>query len=412
RNGGRGLNKPPATRARFKLASLNIIGFRLNDGSDDSNKWLLVNQMMRDSRIGVLAVQEAHLDEKRADDIRSLFGQRLDLLFSADPSNPLGARGVAFVVNKKVLQASDLSLKEIVPGRAALLELTWSTNRRLKILNVYGPNDRQESAIFWRAIKSAGLTNISFMLGDLNVVEFPMDRLPRKDDASQAQEALHDLTLSLRVVDGWRRENPDTCAYTYLQQATGSQSRIDRIYVARNMSKDTDDWEIRESGIPTDHKMVSVMVANKKAPFVGRGRWSMPTHLLNDDAMKVEMKRLGARLIMGIAGIGERSVACNAQELYNEFKEDLIKAARSRAKAKIPKIERQINRLREDLHALLNPTAERNPAEEEAVIRSAAIIQDRIDNLEQKRFGRKRASVAAKHWMHGETISKYWIRNN
>ncbi|KAI0353109.1 DNase I-like protein [Trametes cingulata] len=309
-----------------------MAGYRLSNGGDESNKWLLVNQLMRDNKIGVLAVQEAHLDEKRAEEVKKLFGQRLDLFFSADRVNPSGAKGVAFVINKKALQTSNCSLQEVVPGRAALLELTWTANRRLKILNVYGPNDRQENAAFWRTVKLAGLANVSFVLGDLNVVESPMDRLPRKEDPVQAQDSLHDLMMSLRVTDGWRTANPTTYAFTYLQQATGSQSRIDRIYVARSMDKDVDDWMICETGIPTDHKMVSVMVANKQAPFVGKGRWSMPTHLLNDDALKDEMKRLGRRLADEIASIGERSAAHNAQTLYNVFKDDLIDAARSRAK--------------------------------------------------------------------------------
>jgi hypothetical protein len=46
------------TRATLKIASLNMRG-------RDKDKWNHINQLMRDNRIGILAVQEAHLDEPR-----------------------------------------------------------------------------------------------------------------------------------------------------------------------------------------------------------------------------------------------------------------------------------------------------------------------------------------------------------
>ncbi|KAI0348931.1 hypothetical protein OH77DRAFT_1499698 [Trametes cingulata] len=260
---------------------------------------------MRDDKIGILAANE-----------------RLDLFFSADPVNPTGARGITFVTSNCVFS-------EIIPGRAGMLDLTWSTDRRLRLLNVYGPNDRQESITFWRTLTQKNLRSVSVMLGDFNIVDMPIDRLPQKDDPEP---------------------NPTTKMYTYIQSATGSQSRIDRIYVSRTVEKDVDDWCSTTTGVPTDHKMVSVMVANKQAPYVGKGRWSLPTHLLTDDTLKTEMKRLGSRLLSELEQLEERTPLSNPQACYRRFKSDLISAARKRAKTKIPKMDKQIVQLRENLH--------------------------------------------------------------
>ena len=45
-------------RAAVTIASLNISGFGSNNIYHPNNKWLHVNQLMRDKKIGILAIQE------------------------------------------------------------------------------------------------------------------------------------------------------------------------------------------------------------------------------------------------------------------------------------------------------------------------------------------------------------------
>lgn len=99
---------------------------------------------------------------------------------------------------------------------------------------------------------------------------------------------------------------------------------------------------------------------------------------------------------------------------YSEFKRALTLAARNRAKAKIPRLQRRLERLRIDLRGTLNPETD---GEEmmggiEGAQRHAAILQDRIDSLEVKLFIHRRRAVASKHWVQSETMSKYWTRPN
>jgi hypothetical protein len=55
------------------------------------------------------------------------------------------------------------------------------------------------------------------MLGDFNIVEDSIDRLPCHSDNHNAVEALQDLKTLLHLEEGWRKSNPNTKAFTYMQ---------------------------------------------------------------------------------------------------------------------------------------------------------------------------------------------------
>ncbi|EIW64005.1 DNase I-like protein, partial [Trametes versicolor FP-101664 SS1] len=417
RERGGGGRRTNSTKAKLLIASLNMRGYGSESREHGSSKWMLLNQLVRVNRIAVLALQEAHMNEERLRTLNKIFGAFLEIVCSPDPENETGARGVAFVVNKRLIDTTGLTSTTVIPGRAMLLDLKWSETRRLRVLNVYGPNDASENAAFWDSLREARMPRLDIMAGDFNVVEDGIDRIPVRMDAPRAVKALADLVSWLNMSDGWREENPQLKGFTYMQPATGSQSRLDRIYIRKAMSKDANGWCLDESGIPTDHKMARVSLADYKAPYIGKGRWAMPTHLLNDDEMKKEMKRLGAELVRGINGLARRTPDNNPQTIYQKFKEQLTLAARNRAKEKIPRMQKRLDALKRDLHLLLNPTADADggePTEDRLLetTRSAAILQDRIAKLEIKRFGWTRRSTAVKHWAHSETMSKQWIRAN
>ncbi|XP_006460216.1 hypothetical protein AGABI2DRAFT_191981, partial [Agaricus bisporus var. bisporus H97] len=63
-------------------------------------KWNKINQLMRDEKLAILAVQESHLSQEH------------------NPNNP-NARGVAFVVNQRLAAVgNNMSISTIIPGRA------------------------------------------------------------------------------------------------------------------------------------------------------------------------------------------------------------------------------------------------------------------------------------------------------
>jgi exonuclease III len=120
------------------------------------------------------------------------------------------------------------------------------------------------------------------MLGDFNMVEDAIDRLPMHEEQNRSPETLRELKHMLRLGDGWRSTFPDTKAYTFHQMATGIKSRIDQIYVTNNLLERSQEWKINPTGIlNADHWMVSAKVSNSDIPETGKGRWSISPRVVN-----------------------------------------------------------------------------------------------------------------------------------
>jgi hypothetical protein len=114
------------------------------------------------------------------------------------------------------------------------------------------------------------------------MVEDGLDRLPHHRDPPNVTTAMLELKSALNLQDGWRQTYPDTKAYTFLQKATNVQSRIDRNLVSAAVLHNSSDWEIEAPGIHTDHQLVSFKYSDPRMPFIGKGRWILPLHLLKD----------------------------------------------------------------------------------------------------------------------------------
>ncbi|THU79217.1 hypothetical protein K435DRAFT_875717 [Dendrothele bispora CBS 962.96] len=159
-----------------------------------------------------------------------------------------------------------------------LIKTNWHNGRKLNICVVYAPNvngsNGHGNAEFWKTIHQYFEQNPSkkpdILAGDMNVVESGMvDRLPAHNDPEEATEALDNLKILTNLHDGWRDTYPDKKAYTFHQTATGSQSRLDRIYATSSFLTSSREWNIEATGIRNaDHKMVTVHVSNEEAPSV------------------------------------------------------------------------------------------------------------------------------------------------
>ena len=89
------------------------------------------------------------------------------------------------------------------------------------------------------------------ILGDFNCTLSQMDRDER--NKTQKRYRCHsNLTLSKLIMDHeledlWRRENPDTSEFTRYDRASGTRSRIDRVYTEIKIANNT----------KSNHKMIS-----------------------------------------------------------------------------------------------------------------------------------------------------------
>ncbi|KAJ7140524.1 hypothetical protein C8R43DRAFT_819596, partial [Mycena crocata] len=143
-----------------------------------------------------------------------------------------------------------------------------------------------------------------------------------------------------------------------VQTYTGSQSRIDRIYVRRSLFVHTYEWGIKTVGVDTDHRMVTVRLACKDMPAMGHGRWAT-AHVIRDKIFTKYLHEKGLILqanLEKVQALERWTPELNVQTLWAEFKADIFKKARERAKIIIPKIDEEIAEVELKLHLINNET--------------------------------------------------------
>lgn len=402
------------TKATLQIASLNMNGKRSQNMAGPLNKWNAIHTLIRKQRIGIMALQETHLTLDDITQIEHLYGKTLQIFHSPHPTLP-NRNGVAFVLNReRTVTGHAMQTTVLVPGRAILLEHPWHASLTLRILNVYAPNIPSENAEFWNSLNAAWddlqLPNPDIICGDFNIVEDALDRLPCHVDPLHATAALRALCEHLRVYDGWRHENPDEKNFTFAQANGGSQSRIDRIYVSEALLKNSTQWNIDTTPVPTDHRLISFNAIDAKAPFLGTGRWTIPLFLLKDKELSLAFNDLGLKLENDISNsLTNRTPVNNPQTLFKTFKDQIIALCRTRARSAIPKIDMTIKKLKTQLKTSLNPPTD-VPVDD--ILLNAGLVQERITQLETAKFLSSRTSSLAHYRIDGETINKYWSQIN
>jgi exonuclease III len=406
------------TKASVTIASCNMKGRGETDHMNRpsaNNKWLHVNQIMREQKIGVLALQETHMTEELEGKIANLFARRLTVIHSRDADSP-NSKGVSVVVNKELLNTDNITSAEIVAGRALLVNIPWHNEERLTILAIYAPNRPIENRDFWDKLGeewySRRLPKPDIMLGDFNFVESFVDRLPAHEDRQDTVQAFGRLKTRWKLADGWRALNPGARNYTYMQlQSEGRpQSRLDRIYASSKIIQNSQEWNIAPTGgILTDHWMATVRVLSDNTPFQGPGRWSLPLYLLRDGKTKAEIRKLTLELENELDRCKyRRTTEKNPQVLFKAFKTAVADFGRQRAKETVPGQKKEIEELVAQRKALANDPRLTIREKKDSVI----AITEKINEKEEKRHSLARSSTAAHDALEGERITKYWSAAN
>ncbi|KAF8196517.1 Endonuclease/exonuclease/phosphatase, partial [Pholiota molesta] len=394
------------TRSSIKVASLNMRG-RHHRGVD---KWMHINQIMQDQKIGILCLQETHLSPNDLDSIHTKFGKHLQVFCSEIPDQP-NAAGVAIVVNKDLAKYENATTYELIPGRALLITLPWHPSQTLNILCIYAPNIQADNAYFWEQIKAEGIGKPSpdIMLGDFNIVEDALDRLPPSRDSSNATDNLNRLKLGYGLIDGWRNTFPNTLQYTYSQTVRqgAAHSRIDRIYIRENTLRFSSEWEITTAGIPTDHQIVKVRISDETLPFIGKGRWVLPSHVISNKKAMSVLTDMCKTALKEIESITERLPTKNAQLIFERLKCEIKEQAIKEARKVSSQIDKEIKQLQMKKDEVLNDQS----IDIESRQLQGAIIQDKIKLLAEHKHKKTRDELAAKFQMESEVASSgFWAR--
>jgi ribonuclease HI/exonuclease III len=374
---------------------------------------------MRDRRIGILALQETHLDEKELTKLRETYGRRLVIINSAlqDEREATGSAGVAFVLNKAVIETESHSLQVVIPGRAVLLTVKWRDEQEIRVLNVYGHNqtiDQREQWVtiqrFWR---ENDVPKPDFVVGDFNIVEDKLDRAPMNEvyENPATLEAFTNMRECLGVEDAWRRTFPDSRMFTYVS-ARHHMSRLDRIYSNPEHNACMFEWFSGRTTIRTDHDMVAAKFAPTDSPEMGMGRWTWPAAMLTNKTLMKYVEERAWQFQMEVKeweDEEESERTKSADSILKDFKADIKSKAQEIARVAIPKMNNKIKSLTKAIKELgQRPDLDGNTLVREEMSR----MKRQVDDLMAKKEGRSADTEKANWDAKGETITPYWININ
>ncbi|KAH6916526.1 Endonuclease/exonuclease/phosphatase [Coprinopsis sp. MPI-PUGE-AT-0042] len=388
-------------KANIRIATLNMRG----GGSETSNhKWQHMQQVMRENKIGIMAVQETHLKPTTASTLNKQFETTTRIISSSFGLNT-NAAGVAFILNKSMTRWSDTSSYEVVPGRALLISTPWKSNRKINILNVYVPNTDNDNKNFWDAVRlklaSPEYKDIQphIVLGDFNKVEDVIDRLPMKEpECENVLEALRRFKSLLGIKDGWRDENPDEIAFTYMQDtctAFPSQSWIDRIYVTEETLQNSRNFRMYHSGITTaDHKIVECQIFDPSSPNIGQGRWAMPPYAVESEDLQKTFRKMTADAI--------------SDTILSKLKRDIMQEAKDWCKKKIPRLKSLMNEKEKELKKIHGDKT----LQDDLKVEEAGRLENEIKSIAMKVHSNNRLDVQTRFILENEVVGKVWISAN
>jgi exonuclease III len=414
---GENINPPrpnkPKLRANINIATLNMNGYAApSNNMSHLEKWTMINQTINKHRITILALQETHLDQERVDTLLTLYGKKMDIVFSMDPNAPRATAGVAFVINKTLIEPKKLTTYELQAGRALALNIDWLETENTTLINIYAPNDRTRHEQFWSNLeterRAKGITRPNFLLGDFNLTEDAIDRMPAHLDDPRATEALRDLRQNWDLQDAWRVAFPEDRVFTYRSHANQIKSRLDRIYIARRTLDLTYDWIITPSAVPMDHWMATVKFAPKNTPHIGNRRWTLPLMLLNNKAFINEIIKRGMELQDKIEKLQDEDIPrrrSNPQRLWEDFKEEIKEAAKDHTDKTHYKLASRIKAIEKDMNEL----AQHPNADTDIHIRTREnhLAHERV-HLERKQAKGWKGTLSANIALHGEKMGGTW----
>lgn len=241
---------------------------------------------------------------------------------------------------------------------------------------------------------------------NFNVTEDLTDRAPARADDLGTTEALRNLQQNWDIINIWRAAHPNEIAFTYHANNNGQQiqSRLDRIYVTRQIANHTFAWKITPATVPMDHWLVTLKYAPNDAPVIGHGRWTWPLASLRRKDLLDTIITRGINLQMELNGLRTRNTPWetnNPQMLWKTFKNDIKELAKEHSKSSVHKLNSRTCTLEKDRkNTLVHPNFEND---ENLCTHEAFLAQELVD-LKKLQATNQRETLKAKLDNQGEKL--------
>ena len=270
---------------------LNIVTFNVNGlASSDARvpKKRKIFTWLKAHRCDIALLQETHCTDSMQQILAHEWGG--DSFFCNGTSD---SRGVCILIRSGL----DLTVKEIRrdgQGRAIFLKAVYQ-GKSILLGNVYCPNRDEIDSIMnvndW--LSEMQVDNI-ILAGDFNVTLDPIrdrewqNQRTVRDYCGQRSAALKETLEEFRLVDVWRKQNPDASQFTFSRGA--SKSRLDYFFISEHLCMPG----VRGAcnimpPFLADHRAVQLKVC-PVSQARGRGYWKFNNSLLTDETFVDELK--------------------------------------------------------------------------------------------------------------------------
>ena len=256
---------------------LEIITFNVR-GLGNFSKRKDVFDFLRGQNADIICLQELHITPGKEHIFRNEWGGRA---FLAPLSSVAGGVGI-LIQNKTACKVIDMVTNE--KGSAILLTLEVN-GENLRVANVYGPPERDDSIFFDEFFKFATPDREEHLIicGDWNVFlnpELDSYNYVSRDRRAQSRKVIHDNCQKLNLHDVWRLQNGDRKQFSWRKSNPVKCSRIDYFLVSQSILNKTASCEILPA-YRSDHSRVSLRLNLTSQPR-GRGLWKFNCSLLKD----------------------------------------------------------------------------------------------------------------------------------
>ncbi|KAJ7336755.1 hypothetical protein DFH08DRAFT_706046 [Mycena albidolilacea] len=130
-----------------------------------------------------------------------LYDSWFKLFHSSHPQNPCSTAGVAFLLNKELIDTEHVMTYDLIPGRAIMISVPWHKGEVLAVLNIYAYNKPKDRSEMWTELWEKRKTN----------ADLPFPSVP---------VSFQRLKSLLKLEDRWRKTFPDSLDSTCVQYRT------------------------------------------------------------------------------------------------------------------------------------------------------------------------------------------------
>ncbi len=153
------------------------------------------------------------------------------------------------VLNKDLIKTKGIVTKNLISGRAIMVQRPWHSGATFTWLAVYTPNNENKSKGMLETLTQmwddGNLPNMDRMSSNFNLIEDTLDCLPIHENNRAAVNTFTDFHRKLKLRDGWRTTYPKRKNYTFTRMSGNFlRSCIDRIYFSETQLKDCKQWNI------------------------------------------------------------------------------------------------------------------------------------------------------------------------